>query len=207
MTKRFLCLILAVCCVSLWAAPVLADGEEPEGEATAEAGGHGHGEADSHGAAEGDGHGAAEDDGHGGGGGSRLNPVATIGGIIAAAALVAGAMMFTTPSMLTLAGLALIGFTGALHFIAGGAWFDILLVLNGIGFIVLAAAWVWPTELISNQRNVVAGVLIVYTLITIIGYFATHDHYDYLGVISKVVEVGLLVVLGLSFREAIGRKG
>ena len=130
--------------------------------------------------------------------------VATIAGIIAAVGLAGGAMMMLPerPSTLVLAGLALIEFTGLLHLVAGAAWSDTLLILNGIGYVVLGIAWVSPIQMMGNQRQIVAGILIVYTLITIIGYFATHDHYDYLGIISKVVEFALLAVLALSFRSA-----
>ena len=146
---------------------------------------------------------ADEADDHGGG--SNLNTLATVGGIIGAIVLVAGAMMILnpSPSSLVLAGLALIGFTGVLHLVVGAAWSDTLLILNGLGYMGLAIAWVWPQQFIPNQNKIVAAILIVYTLITIVGYFGTHDHYDYTAILSKIVEVVLILVLGLSFRPNI----
>ena len=230
MLKRILALLLVGFVGLALFSPVFAHGDEPEEEATTipEEDAHVEEEEDTHAEDEGvddhseetdtnneddgtDGHTAdegadahAEDGADDHGGGSNLNLIATMSGIIAAVALAGGAMMFLgeRPNTLTLAGLALIGFTGLLHLVAGTAWSDTLLILNGIGYVVLAIAWVSPQQIMGNQRQIVAGILIVYTLITIIGYFATHDHYDYLGIISKVIEFVLLAVLALSFKSA-----
>lgn len=168
---------------------VFAHGEDPEEDSTAVSEEDAHNE-------------DATADGHGGG--SSLNVIATIGGVIGAVVLAGGAMMFLkqSPSLLTIAGLALIGFTGLLHAIAGAEWVDILLVLNGVGYVALGIAWVIPLQVVNRQSQIIAGALIVYTLVTIVGYFTTHDHYDYLGIISKAVEFALLLIIGLSLRPS-----
>lgn len=102
------------------------------------------------------------------------------------------------PSNLLLFGLALTAVTGGLHLIGGLIWSDLLLILNGIGYFALGLAWVLPLDFIPNRKLLVPIALIVYTVITIVGYFVTHDHFDALGIISKVIEVILLVVLGIS---------
>lgn len=188
-------------------APVLGHGEDPEEEEKAaeveeqhadEDDGHqddddhqddgDHVETDEH---------AAEGDDHGGGFG---NIQFVVGGIIGALLLAGGvAFLFSPrPSMMILVGLALIGATGVIHLMVGGNWGDTILLLNGIGFLVLGAVWGMPNELFSNQKRITAGILVIYTLITIVGYFATHDHYDFVAILTKVIEVPLLIILGLS---------
>jgi len=118
------------------------------------------------------------------------------GGMLAVAPMLGG----TRPNLLTLAGLALIGMTGWLHLVAGVMWTYPLLVLNGLGYLVLGLAWVWPERFIGNQKRTVTAILAVYTVATIIGYFVTHlSGVDALGLVNKVMEVALLVVLGLSY--------
>lgn len=101
-------------------------------------------------------------------------------------------------SLIEYMGLALIGITGLVHLVGGIGWSSTLLILNGFGFLALGIAWVIPFSFIPAQKKLIPLILIVYTLITIVGYFATHTVYDVLGIVTKVVEVLLLIVLGIS---------
>ena len=143
-----------------------------------------------------DGHTEEEDD-HGEGSG---NTRYVIGGIVGALLLVAGAAFLFSPrpNIIILIGLALIGATGVVHLMVGAAWGDTLLLLNGIGYLVLGILWAMPNQMIPNQKRILAIILAVYTLITIVGYFVTHDHYDFVALFTKVIEVPLLIILVIS---------
>lgn len=105
------------------------------------------------------------------------------------------------PGRLQLAGLALIGITGGLHLIGGLIWEEWLLVFNGLGFVGLGLAWVLPFSFIPRQHQLISSILIVYTLVTIAGYFVTHTRYDLLGILSKGVELALLLVVVVVFLQ------
>lgn len=171
--------------------PAFAHGEDPEeGESTAQIADGGDGHSDNNPHSEGD-------DDHGDGSG---NTSFAIGGIIGATllALSAAFMFFPRPSMLVLIGLALIGATGVIHIMVGVNWGVALLLLNGIGFLGLGVVWAMPNEIISNQQRIIVIVLAIYTLITILGYFFTHDHYDFVAILTKVIEALLLIILAIS---------
>ncbi len=124
-------------------------------------------------------------------------------GAIVGAGLLAGlaAFMFSPrPSNTVLAGLALAGATGMIHLMMGFIWGSNLFVLNGIGFFGLAIFWALPTELFPRQKTVTAVALAIYTLVTIGAYLVDHigDHFDFLGIFAKVIEVALLIVIGMT---------
>lgn len=123
-----------------------------------------------------------------------------LGGIIGAAVLALGGVFLFNPrpNPMTLIGLALIGMTGVIHLMIGVGWGNILLVLNGLGYLILGIMWALPVQSVSYQKRLFNIVLIVYTLITIAGYFLTHDHYDFIAILTKVVEVLLLIALAFS---------
>ena len=76
-----------------------------------------------------------------------------------------------------------------------------ILVLNGLGFIALAAGLYLLPQL-ANWRNQIRWVLIAYTAVTIVGYFAiVPQPLDYgLGLVTKAIEVILIVLLFLQSR-------
>ena len=124
-------------------------------------------------------------------------------GSIVGAALLAGAAYFAfspRPSNTFLVGLALAGATGMIHLMIGLIWGDTLFLLNGIGYFGLAIFWALPTELFPRQKMLTAVALAIYTLITIVAFIAAHigDHFDFLGIFDKVIEVGLLIAIGLA---------
>ncbi len=124
-------------------------------------------------------------------------------GAIVGAALLAGlaAFMFSPrPSNVVLGGLAMAGATGMIHLMMGFIWGSNLFVLNGIGFFGLAIFWALPTELFPRQKTATAVALAIYTLVTIGAYLIDHigSHFDFLGILAKVIEVLLLIAIGLS---------
>ncbi len=158
----------------------MAHGDDPEDESTAEI-------SDEH---------TEEGDVHAG----PSNTSYVSGGIAGAALLVAGAaFLFSSQlSIMTLVGLALIGATGVIHIMVGSIWGDTLLLLNGIGFFGLGILWVLPNQFIPNQKRILGIVLALYTLVTILGYFFTHDHYDFVAILTKAIEAPLLIILVIS---------
>ena len=129
--------------------------------------------------------------------GATLAPL--IGGLIGGVVLAGVAMMMIQPKpdRLMLSVLFGIGFAGILHLAVALIWGDNLLLLNGAGFIVLGIAWGWFTGLVPGGRTTILAVLAVYTLVTFVGYFVTHDHFDLVGLASKAAEAFLLIVIGI----------
>ena len=92
---------------------------------------------------------------------------------------------------------ALIITTGVIHLLVGMQG-DLLLLLNGLGYIGLAGLRLLPMARKKPYSNFLNGTIILYTLITIFGYFATHlDHFDTIGLVTKGVEILLIVVLSV----------
>ena len=89
---------------------------------------------------------------------------------------------------------------------------DWLLFANGFGFFALLTAIYFPIpELAPYQQTVRLG-LGAYTLVTIVGYFLLHlgGPFGWVGLGSKVIEIGLLIVLILDWmqqRDLVARKG
>ena len=198
-SKKLVLILIILLSLSL-AVPVLAhDGEPEEDETTTEVSDdHAEEEEEDGHSDDEDNHADEADAGHNDEGYSNTGYV--IGGIIGAVLLAAvAAFLFSPrPSLIILIGLALIGATGVVHLMVGSAWGDTLLLLNGIGYLGLGVVWAMPNQMIPNQKRILAIILAVYTLITIAGYFVTHDHYDFVALFTKVIEAPLLVILAIS---------
>lgn len=89
--------------------------------------------------------------------------------------------------------------TGLIHliilgFLAGGT--QILFILNGLGYLALIAALYFLPQL-AGSRSLIRWVLIAYAAITVIAYFVMNwpDVWNPLGVITKVIEVVLIILL------------
>ena len=95
-------------------------------------------------------------------------------------------------------GLALL--TGLIHLFLGLQG-QFILVLNGLGFIALVIGLYLLPQL-ATWRTQVRWVLIAYTAVTIVGYFAiVPQPLDYgLGLVTKAIEVILIVLLFLQSR-------
>ena len=95
-------------------------------------------------------------------------------------------------------GLALL--TGLIHLFVG-LQSQFILVLNGLGFIALAIGLYLLPQL-ATWRSQIRWVLIAYTAVTIVGYFAIFPQpLNYgLGLVTKAIEVILIVLLFLPSR-------
>ena len=81
---------------------------------------------------------------------------------------------------------------------AGGAtalgFFAALFYLDGLGYIVLTAALYHPA--FARFRRLTRWALIALTAATIVAYFALiGGHFDALGIVNKITEVALIVLL------------
>ena len=83
--------------------------------------------------------------------------------------------------------------TAAIHLTLG----DLLLVLNGLGYLVILALYLLPQ--FSAWRGPTRWLFLLYIAVTIAGYFVVHrdGHWqaDGLGLLTKVVEVILALLL------------
>ena len=93
--------------------------------------------------------------------------------------------------------------TGVIHTVIlpllGFEW--LLMPLNGLGFFVLTGLVFFDPAFLSGRRKLLIYLFMVYTLVTIVGYFvvniALNSAFDLIGIISKVDEVLLLIALWL----------
>ncbi|MBE0698752.1 MAG: hypothetical protein IH586_17675 [Anaerolineaceae bacterium] len=71
-----------------------------------------------------------------------------------------------------------------------------LFILNGLGYQALLAGLFLPIPIVKNYRPVVRILLIVFTLVTIIGWIAVGSR-DAWGFVDKAIEVGLVILVWL----------
>ena len=72
-----------------------------------------------------------------------------------------------------------------------------LLLLNGLGYIGLIYAFFLPISFLVNWRNWVVWLLLGYTAVTFVGYFATHSvsMFSWMAILTKVIEFSLMGLL------------
>jgi hypothetical protein len=76
--------------------------------------------------------------------------------------------------------------------------FNLLMLLNGLGFLILTWAVFTEPNFLAGQRKLVHYLFIAYTLVTIVGFFVLNTPpYGPLGIIAKIDEVLLIVALWL----------
>lgn len=102
--------------------------------------------------------------------------------------------------------------TAIIHILAGLE--KPILLLNGLGYLaLLGAIYLLPIDFLKSRRFLLYVVLIGYTVLTIILYFASHPwgfeggSLDRLGVVTKGVEillVGLVLVDWWQYRQSEG---
>lgn len=83
--------------------------------------------------------------------------------------------------------------TALIHISLGGPLF----ILNGVGYIALLAALYWIPQTAAYRKEI-RYAFIGYTAITIGAYFLMNSPQDWLntvGILTKVVELSLLVLL------------
>jgi integral membrane sensor domain MASE1 len=75
-----------------------------------------------------------------------------------------------------------------------------LFVLNGLGFLVLLAAWYFTPGFLAGQRTALHIVFILYIIVTIGAWVAIGDIGDPLGIFTKLDELVLLIALVMHLR-------
>ncbi len=85
--------------------------------------------------------------------------------------------------------------TGCIHLTLGG----LLFTLNGLGYLVAAAAMVVPLALAVRFRWFIRLGLIGYALAAIVGWYVMGPRYD-VAYLAKAIEVALLVLLAIEVR-------
>ena len=83
--------------------------------------------------------------------------------------------------------------TAVIHIVIGGALF----ILNGLGYLGLLGLMYLPLPALDSVRQYARPILIVYTIVTIIGYFVMNpDPFgSVLGLIDKAIELALVILL------------
>lgn len=89
--------------------------------------------------------------------------------------------------------------TGAIHLTLGG----LLFTLNGLGYLVAAAALVVPLAIAIRFRGLVRLGLIGYAATTIVGWYLMGPRYE-TAYIAKAIEVALIALLAVELRRADG---
>jgi hypothetical protein len=94
--------------------------------------------------------------------------------------------------------------TGLIHLIALGIPLgDTLFILNGLGYLGLLGAMYLPLAFLDGYRAYARWALLGFTVVTIIAYFVvnTEAFTSVLGLITKAIEVALVVLLYLDSRK------
>ena len=81
--------------------------------------------------------------------------------------------------------------------------FGYMFILNSVGYIVLLVALYFIPSL-SEQRTIIRWLLIAYTAVTFILYFVFNwpDVWNTLGIIDKIVELVLIILLLIESRQS-----
>lgn len=88
---------------------------------------------------------------------------------------------------------------------------DLLLFANGFGYLGLAVLYLLPQTTKQPYKRILNSTTIVYTAITIIGYFVAHigGHFDLVGLFTKVVEgalIGAIILYMFAKPSAFGQE-
>ncbi len=81
----------------------------------------------------------------------------------------------------------------------------VLFLLNGLGYLALLAALYFPSPALRRRRRLVRRVLMGYTVLTIVLFFVwgmMSNAWSAIGLIDKLIEVALVVVLWHEDRQA-----
>ncbi len=77
---------------------------------------------------------------------------------------------------------------------------DVMFTLNGLGYLALIAAYFTPQ--LVRWKTVVRWSTIAYAILTIMAWFILGDQTDPIGILTKLIEVGLIILLILDGRKA-----
>ncbi len=135
---------------------------------------------------------------------SMILGISLIAAVVVGIALMAWPAIELRPIQLLIS--ALVVMTAVVHLMAG---VDApLLLANGVGYLaILAALYLLPVNFLKGLRTPLSWLLIAYTLITIISFFVIHPlgiedgSLDWLGLVTKAVEVVLIALLLIDWRQ------
>ena len=84
---------------------------------------------------------------------------------------------------------------------------DFLLLLNGLGYLGLIGGLILPIAMIISHKTKVYWLLLAYTAVTFIGYFALHPlgAYSRMGLLTKAIELGLIILIGYQVLQSKSR--
>ena len=96
--------------------------------------------------------------------------------------------------------------TAVIHLVLGirsGDTFGLIFVLNCLGYLALWTAVYVPIAALSGYRQAAWWAFVAYTAVTIILFFVFNAGSDYgpLGLITKAIEVALIILLFLDKRS------
>jgi hypothetical protein len=72
---------------------------------------------------------------------------------------------------------------------------DPMFILNGIGFLVLLAAYILPLSFLEGKKDIICWAFIGYTALTIAAWIALGDKSMLLGYFTKGIEILLIILL------------
>lgn len=78
---------------------------------------------------------------------------------------------------------------------------DPLFTLNGLGYLVLLAAYFWKTPALKQRHGFVSWAFIAFTAVTILAWVAVGAREGILPYLTKLSEVILLAALWINLRE------
>jgi hypothetical protein len=78
--------------------------------------------------------------------------------------------------------------------------FDLLFILNGLGYLGLLGLLYLPIPMVAPYRNVVRWVLIVFAAVTVVAWLLIGTR-DIVAYVTKVVEVVLIILLYLEGQQ------
>jgi hypothetical protein len=141
----------------------------------------------------------------GGGGAFMLsNTILIIGSLFLAIGAVGLLALFSKASLTKwLGGVVVLGLLSGFVHLGIGIQGDMLLLLNGLGYLALVAALFLPASFLVEKRRQILWVLLGYTIITFIGYFISHPlgGYSNMGLFTKLIELGLMGCLTMRIWE------
>lgn len=80
---------------------------------------------------------------------------------------------------------------------------DVIFILNGLGYVGLLAALFLPIPQLAGYRGIVRWVLIGYTALTVVLYFAINGFFFFpVGYADKAIEVVLIALLLIEGRAS-----
>jgi hypothetical protein len=84
--------------------------------------------------------------------------------------------------------------------IQDGQGFSLLFALNGLGYLGLLAAFLWPVPFFSTRRRLLHYAFMGYAVLTILAWIPAGSK-DFVGFATKLDEVLLIAALAMNLRN------